>query len=64
MILELMSSSSSSDDEMIQELTSFKTKISKINNFLDIVKEYSYNEVIIIIYISYLWFLVYIMGSK
>jgi hypothetical protein len=50
MILELMSSSSSSDDEMIQEFASFKTKIPKINNFLDIVKEYSDNEVFIIIY--------------
>lgn len=49
MILELMSSSSSSDDEMIQELTSYKTKIPKINNFLDIVKYYSDNEVFIII---------------
>jgi len=46
----------SSDDEIIQELlTSFKTKIPKIDNFLDIVKEYSYNEVIITIYISYLY---------
>lgn len=50
MILELMSSSSSSDDEMIQEFASIKTKIPKINNFLGNVKEYSENEVFIITY--------------
>ncbi|KAF0708652.1 putative nuclease HARBI1 [Aphis craccivora] len=44
MILELLSSSSSSDDEMIQELISYKTKIPKIKNFLDNVKDYSDNE--------------------
>lgn len=49
MILELLSSSSSSDDEMIQELISYKTKIPKIKNFLDNVKDYSDNEVYIIL---------------
>jgi len=35
--------------EMIQEFASFKTKIPKVNNFIDIVKEYSVNEVLVII---------------